>query len=160
MDDVLIEKIREYRKMLKLDKPDLDMALLLKILDITNESSEVFVTLEPVTESGEWISDAQQYAVCGIKRLDDGRIVMRVNQEKHGMAAGDLHEQLKKLLKHTTGSKVPVLFMKGEEITQLSEAFSHSLINDQWAGLPFNIVLGVRKRAIEVVEEDEQPAEQ
>ena len=53
MDDVLLEKIREYRKLLKMDKPDLDMALCLTLLDITHESSEVKVALEPVSESGE-----------------------------------------------------------------------------------------------------------
>lgn len=145
-DDVLQEKIREYRKMLKLDRPDLDLALLLKILDIMNDSSEVKVAIEPVSESGEWIADTPTYTVCNVKRLDDGRLVLRVNNEKHGMTVGDLYVKLTKEMKRTTGKSVPVLFMKGSEVVQLTEAFSHTMTNEQWAGLPFDLVLGVRKR--------------
>lgn len=153
MDDVLLEKIREYRKMLKLDKPDLDLALLLKILDIMNESSEVFIALEPVTETGEWVSDTPKYAVRGLKKLDDGRLVLTTSNDKHGMHAGDLFMKLKKELKRATGMGVPVLFLKGDEAVQLTEAFSHSMDNEKWAGLPFDLVLGVRKRPVEESEE-------
>ena len=156
MEDVLLEKIREYRNMLKLDKPDLDLALLLKILDITNESSEVRVAIEPVADSGEWLSDTPSYAVKGVKELDDGRIVLYVSDEKHGMHAGDLFLQLKKILKHASGSNMPVLFLHGGEVTQLTEAYSHSLVEEQWAGLPFDVILAVRKRAVVAVEEDEE----
>lgn len=155
MDDVLLEKIREYRKLLKMDKPELDMALFLKILDITNESSEVKVALEPVSESGEWISDTPTYSVCGVKRLEDGRLALRVNKEKRAMAAGDLYEKLKKELKKSSGDSMPVLFLQGDAVIQLTEAFSHSMTNDQWAGLPFDLVLGVRKRANKPQEDQE-----
>lgn len=159
MDDVLLEKIREYRKLLKMDKPELDMALFLKILDITNESSEVKVALEPVSESGEWISDTPTYSVCGVKRLEDGRLALRVNKEKRAMAAGDLYEKLKKELKKSSGDSMPVLFLQGDAVTQLTEAFSHSMTNDQWAGLPFDLVLGVRKRANKPQEDQEEGQE-
>ena len=159
MDDVLLEKIREYRKLLKMDKPDLDMALFLKILDITNESSEVKVALEPVSESGEWVSDTPTYSVCGVKRLEDGRLAIRVNKEKHAMVAGDLYERLKKELKKSSGDSMPVLFMQGDSVIQLTEAFSHSMTNDQWAGLPFDLVLGVRKRANKPQEDQEEGKE-
>ena len=156
MDDVLLEKIREYRKLLKMDKPELDMALFLKILDITNESSEVKVALEPVSESGEGISDTPTYSVCGVKRLEDGRLALRVNKEKRAMAAGDLYEKLKKELKKSSGDSMPVLFLQGDAVIQLTEAFSHSMTNDQWAGLPFDLVLGVRKRANKPQEDQEE----
>ena len=159
MDDVLLEKIREYRKLLKMDKPELDMALFLKILDITNESSEVKVALEPVSESGEWISDTPTYSVCGVKRLEDGRLALRVNKEKRAMAAGDLYEKLKKELKQSSGDSMPVLFLQGDAVTQLTEAFSHSMTTDQWAGLPFDLVLGVRKRANKPQEDQEEGQE-
>lgn len=159
MDDVLLEKIREYRKLLKMDKPELDMALFLKILDITNESSEVKVALEPVSESGEWVSDTPTYSVCGVKRLEDGRLALRVNKEKRAMAAGDLYEKLKKELKKSSGDSMPVLFLQGDAVTQLTEAFSHSMTNDQWAGLPFDLVLGVRKRANKPQEDQEEGQE-
>ena len=159
MDDVLLEKIREYRKLLKMDKPELDMALFLKILDITNESSEVKVALEPVSESGEWISDTPTYSVCGVKRLEDGRLALRVNKEKRAMTAGDLYEKLKQELKKSSGDSMPVLFLQGDAVIQLTEAFSHSMTNDQWAGLPFDLVLGVRKRANKPQEDQEEGQE-
>ena len=160
MDDVLLEKIREYRRMLKTDKPDLDLALLLKILDIMNESSQVKVALEPVTESGEWVSDTPTFSVNSLKRLDDGRLVLRMNKEKNGMTAGDLHVKLEKELKHSSGEKVPVLFMKGDEPVQLTEAFSHSMNKEQWAGLPFDLVLGVQKRVSKPKEDEEAEPEE
>lgn len=153
MDDVLLEKIREYRKMLKIDRPDLDMALLLKILDITNESSEVFIAIEPVSEAGDWVTDTPRYAVCGVTKLDDGRIVLRTNSEKHGMEAGELNLKIKKALKRATGSGVPVLFVRKGEVVQLTEAFSHSLLKDHLIGLPFDLILGVRKRSAPAAEE-------
>ena len=156
MDDALLEKIREYRRMLKMDKPDLDMALFLKILDITNESSEVKVAIEPVTETGEWVSDTPSFSVCGVKRLEDGRLVLRVNNEKHAMAAGDLYVKLKKELKNTPCNGIPLLFMQGDSVIQLTEAFSHSMTNERWAGLPFDLVLGVRKRAKKPQEDQEE----
>ena len=160
MDDVLLEKIREYRRMLKIDKPDLDLALLLKILGIMNESSQVKVAIEPVSETGEWVSDTPTFNVNGLKRLEDGRLVLRVSKEKSGMTAGDLLEKLEKELKHSSGEKMPVLFMKGDEAVQLNEAFSHSMNKEQWAGLPFDLVLGVQKRSVKPEEDKKAESEE
>ena len=41
MDEVWAEKIKAYRDSIKEEKPDLDIELLLRILDIVNESSEM-----------------------------------------------------------------------------------------------------------------------
>lgn len=143
MDEVWAEKIKAYRDSIKEAKPDLDIALLFRILDIVNESSEVKVAINPVSDEG-WSSEAPTYAVAGVKRLDDGRVALRVNDEKHGMEAGTLYTKLKKEFKHVSGEKVPVLFVHGETVTQLTDAYSHALVRQQWAGMPFDLVLAVR----------------
>lgn len=145
MDEVWAERIKAYRESLKSAKPDLDMALLFRILDIVNESSEVKVAVEPIGEDGEWSSDAPTYAVKGIKHLDDGRVALHASSEKHGIEAGDLYLKLKKEFKRTSGEKVPVLFAKGEKVIQLTDAYSHALVREQWAGMPFDLVLAIRE---------------
>ena len=154
MDDVLLEKIREYRKLLKMDKPELDMALFLKILDITNESSEVKVAINPLSDEGEWASDAPTWAVGGVTVLDDGRVALRVKDDRHGMEAGDLQVRLKKQFKRSTGDGVPVLFVQGETVTQLTDAYSHALVREKWAGMPFDLVLAVKEKKKEDKKEE------
>ena len=144
MDEVWAEKIKAYRESIKEAKPDLDIALLFRILDIVNESSEVKVAINPVSSEGEWSSDAPTYAVSGVRKLDDGRVALRVSDERHGMEAGTLYTQLKKQFRRTSGERVPVLFVKGETVTQLTDAYSHALVREQWAGMPFDLVLAVR----------------
>ena len=144
MDEVWADKIREYRESIKEAKPDLDIALLFRILDIVNESSEVKVAINPISEEGGWSSEAPTYAVGGVKKLDDGRVALTVKDEKHGIEAGDLYNKLKKTLKRSNGEKVPVLFVHGGTVTQLTDAYSHALVREQWAGMPFDLVLAVR----------------
>lgn len=147
MDEVWGEKIKAYRESLKGPKPDLDMSLLFRILDVVNESSEVHVAINPVDDEAGWSSDAPTYAVAGVCRLDDGRIALRVNSEKHGMEAGDLYVKLKHELKHVQVDKMPVLYVRGEKVVQLTDAYSHSLVREMWAGMPFDLVLAVDEDA-------------
>lgn len=146
MDEIWEDKIKEYREMVKRDKPELDIELLFRILDIVNESSEVKVAIEPINERGEWTSDAPTYSVRGVTRLEDGRVALTVKSDKHGIEAGDLFLKLKKEFKHGNASKAPVLFVHKEKVTQLTEAYSHALVREQWAGMPFDVVLAVKQQ--------------
>ena len=145
MDEVWEEKIKAYRNSIKEAKPDLDIALLLRILDLVNESSEVKVAIDPIDKEGGWSSDAPTYAVTGVRKLDDGRVVLRVNDEKHGIEAGDLYTKLKREFKRGSGDKAPVLFARGDKVTQLTDAYSHALVREQWAGMPFDLILAVKE---------------
>ena len=145
MDEVWAEKIREYKESLKQAKPDLDIALLFKILDLVNESSEVKIAINPISDDGEWHSDAPTWAVGGITDLPDGRVALRVKDDKHGIEAGELFVRLKKKFKRKPVDKVPVLFVKGETVTQLTDAYSHALVREKWAGMPFDLVLAVKE---------------
>ena len=152
-DDILKEKIKAYRESLNKSVPDLDIALLLRILDMVNDDSEVKVAISPVDPEGGWSSSAPTYAVLGTKTSDDGRIELRVNDQKHGIAADALYTQLKKALKHASGSGMPVFFThKGEE-TKLTDVYSHSLVRNVYAGMPFDVVLATSQK------ESAEPAE-
>ena len=145
-EDILQEKIRAYKEMLKNQRPELDMELLLRVLDMVNDESEVKVALEPVGDEGQWLKDATTYAVAGCKTLDDGRVVLRVHDEKHGIYADKLASQLQKAFKHSTPYKAPVFFIhKGEEVT-LTEVYSHALVSMVYAGMPSDVVLATAKK--------------
>lgn len=144
MDEIWEEKIKAYRESIKGAKPDLDIALLFRILDIVNESSEVKVAVNPVDSEGDWSSDAPTWAVTGVRRLDDRRVALRVADERHGIEAGALYTKLKREFKHETGSGAPVLFVRKGEVIQLTDAYSHALVREQWAGMPFDLVLAVK----------------
>ena len=159
IDDVLQQKIKEYKEMLKKKKPDLDMELLFRIMRIMNDSSEVHVAIDPIAEDGQWMSNAPTYAVSGIRELDDGRIALRVNSESHGLTVGDLMPKLRKAFKHRSVVGAPVLFVQGETVTQLTEAYSHALVREKWAGLPFDLVLAVKTEKAPTAENDEKAAE-
>ena len=150
LDDVMLQKIKEYKEMLKKKKPDLDMDLLFRIFRVMNDSSEVHVAIDPIAEDGQWSSKAPTFAVSGITELEDGRIALRVNSEHHGLTVGSLAVKLRRAFKHKSISGVPVLYVKGEAVTQLTDAYSHALVREKWAGLPFDLVLAVKT---------EQPAE-
>lgn len=143
-DSVLQEKIREYREMLKKQKPDMDMQLLFRIMRLMNESSEVHVGIDPIGEDGTWDSHSRTYSVQGVVELPDGRVALRVNSEKHGIKIDELERKLHKTFKRSTGAGVPVLFVQGETVTQLTDAYSHALVREQWAGMPFDLVLAVK----------------
>ena len=147
MEDVLLERIQAYRELLKGPKPDLDIELLFRILDLVDESSEVHVAMNPVDDEGGWSSDAPKWAVSGVIHLDDGRVALRVRDDRHGIEAGKLYLRLKKEFKRQSGAKVPVLFVRGEKVTQLTDAYSHALVREEWAGMPFDLVLAVRTDA-------------
>lgn len=145
MDDALQETIQEYRRMLKTTKPDLDIALLFRIFNLMNDSSEVHVAINPVTDEGDWSSSAPTYAVSGVTRLSDGRIALRVNSERHGITVDELSLMLRQELKRDSGATRPVLYVRNDEVTQLTDAYSHALVRDTWAGLPFDLVLAIKR---------------
>lgn len=145
--DVLQEKIKEYKESLKKERPELDIALLFRILDLMNESSEVKVAIDPVKGDGEWSSDAPTYAVVGVTTLEDGRVALKVRDERHAMEAGDLYVKLKKVFKRKNVEKVPVLYVKNETVTQLTDAYSHALVQQKWGGMPFDLVLAVKSES-------------
>ena len=99
-EDILREKIRAYRAMLDEEKPELDIELLMRVLDMVNDESEVKVAIDPVDPEGGWVPGAPTYAVAGIRELDDGRLALRVHDEKHGIAAEVLYSQLQKEFRH------------------------------------------------------------
>lgn len=144
MDDVMQQRIREYRESLKKQKPDLDMELLFRIMRIMNDASEVRVSIDPLDEDGQWSKNAPTYGVAGVIQLEDGRLALRVTSDKHGITVENLEAKLRKEFKHRSPVGVPVIYVHGETVTQLTEAYSHALVREKWAGLPFDLILAIK----------------
>ena len=144
MDNVMQQKIREYRESLKKEKPELDMELLFRIMRLMNDASEVHVAIDPLSDDGQWEKNAPSYGVAGVTVLDDGRVALRVHNEKHGMTVDKLESKLRKEFKHRSPVGAPVLYVHGDTVTQLTEAYSHALVRDKWAGLPFDLILAIK----------------
>lgn len=141
-DDALSEKIKEYREMLENERPELDMELLMRVLEMVNDESEVKVAIDPVDATGEWVATATTYAVLGLRKLDDGRLALRVADERHGIVGEKLIMQLRKEFDtNFAGHKVPVLFVHKGEVVQLTEIYSHVLVRAAYAGMPSDVVL-------------------
>ena len=85
-----------------------------------------------------------------------GRYALRVNTEKHGISVDELMRKLRKAYKHDRGTGKPVYFTYGETVTQLTDAYSHALVRQQWAGLPFDLVLAVKTEGKDAKAETEK----
>ena len=156
-DDVLQERIREFKESLKNNVPDMDVGLLLRILHIVNESSEMFVASNPLHDDNSWVKDCPRFAITGFEITDDGKLRLRLSSDLHGMAAGTLYDRLNRAVRKGLSDRAKIVYVyKGEEI-QVTDAFSHTVVRKHWAGLPFDIVLAsVTEKVPRVKEDDEQ----
>lgn len=140
-DDVLYKRIKEFKESLKKSIPDMDVNLLLRILKLVNGSSEVFVAINPVHDDHSWVKDNPKYAVKGVKRTDDGRLLLRTTAEKHGMEASDLRDAVKREVKKGLSDRAKLVFLRKDEIVEITDAFSHPMVREHWSGLPFDLIL-------------------
>ena len=156
MEDVMWDKVREYKKMLAEAKPDMDISLLLRILDVMNSSSEVFVAHNPLYDDDSWVSDVQKYAVKGAALNDEGKFVLKTSSDKQGMHVDDLHQLIKDAMRHGLSERASIYFMRKEELVEITDAYSHTLAKDQWSGLPFDLILAnVTERVSKKTDEED-----
>lgn len=140
-NDVLQERIREFKESLKRELPDMDVSLLLRILDIVNDSSEMFVASNPLHDDNSWVKDCPKFAVSGIEVTPEGKLMMRLSSEKHGLHAEDLKSRVKRAVKGGLSDRAQIVFTrKGDEV-RITDAFSHTLVREHWSGMPFDIIL-------------------
>ena len=143
MDDqnVLHEKIKEWKKAHKGAPRDLDFAFFCEILRFVNGSSPVKVACNPTSQAGEWVPGTECRSVAKAEVDDKGRLVLRLKSDKTGLSADKLYEQVQHLKKRVAGGKSPVMVKISETKTiQITDAYSHSLVKQHWAGLPFDLV--------------------
>lgn len=139
-DDPLHQKVEEFKASLQKTKPEMDVSLFLRVLDVANGASEVKYAYDPIDDEG-WIAGTDTLAVGGARVTDDGKLCLSLKSEKHGISADKLYTQVRKLAKKECAGTAPLVVMrKGEEV-KVTDIYSHSLVREMWAGLPFDIVL-------------------
>ncbi|MBQ9041309.1 MAG: hypothetical protein IJ111_00675 [Eggerthellaceae bacterium] len=139
-DDPLHQKVEEFKASLQKVTPEMDVSLLLRVLDVVNESSEVKYAFDAIDEQG-WKTGTEEIAVGGARVTDDGKLCLTLKSEKHGIEAGKLYSQARKLNKKGCADSASIVVMRKGEEMQVTDIFSHSMVRQMWAGLPFDVVM-------------------
>lgn len=151
----LEEAIYDYRKKHQGPLPNYDAKFILDILFHANSASNVRIAINPVA-GGRWDKNASFFGVTGCYVSDDGKLVFKVHRDKSTLTADELTERINKAMKSRPSKHIPVAFEYGDKIHKLTDMFGHSLVNDMWAGLPFDIVMAeTTANALEPLEEEE-----
>ena len=148
----LEEAIHNYRKKHPGPLPDYDAKYVLDILHRSNESSNIRIAINPVVD-GIWNKDATFFGITGCYVSDDRKLVFKVHHDRKTLTADELIERINKAMKSRPYKHIPVAFEYAEKIHPLTGMYGHSLVNDMWAGLPFDIVMA------EVTAEASKPLE-
>ena len=136
------ERIQQWEEAHKAEPRDLDFDFFCKIIDRVNESSAVKLACNPITKKGDWIPGTPCHNVAKADVDDEGRLVLYARNDGKEMSAEKLYEQVHHLEKKISAGTSPIMMKRSadsEEI-QLTDAYSHSLVNEHWAGLPFDVV--------------------
>lgn len=144
-EDALQEKIRAYKASVKEQKPDLDVALLLRMLDILKDDCEIHVAIDPVSDDG-WQPDAPIYGVTRLDVDEEGRFVLLVNGDKHGITNEKLYTQVEQALRAHPNDHAYLYFNYSGKTVRLTEAYSHAQLKERWGGMPFDLVLAIHEK--------------
>ena len=139
--NVMMERIQEWKDAHKEEPRELDFDFFCSIIDRANESSPVKVACNPTAADGDWIPGTLCRNVSGASVDDQGRLTLHLRRDKEEMPTGKLYGQVMRLRKKVVGGASHVMVQIGEfKSVRLTDAYSHSLVNERWAGLPFDIV--------------------
>lgn len=138
---VMMEKIQEWKDAHKEEPRELDFDFFCSIVDHANEASPVKVACNPTAADGNWIPGTPCYNVSKVSVDDQGRLALYLRRDKEEMPAERLYTQIMRLKKKVVGGTSHVMVQISEmKSVRLTDAYSHSLVNEHWAGLPFDLV--------------------
>ena len=139
--NVMQERINEWKKAHK-DKPrDLDYGMFCDVLDIVNESSVLKVARNPLDEDRDWVPDTVCHNVRGFEVDDQGRLVIILSRDHAELTVESAYAKLRGLKKHAPAKSNSVMVRVSDtKVVQLTDVYSHALVKDSWAGLPFDVV--------------------
>lgn len=139
--DVMLQRIQEWKDAHKDVPRELDFGFFCEIIEKVNNSSAVKVARNPTTVDGDWIHGAECINVARAIVDERGRLALQLRRDREEMSAERLIEQVDRLKEQVDGksSAVMVQISEDREI-QITDAYSHSLVSDHWAGLPFDLV--------------------
>lgn len=140
--DAMQAKIKQWREANKEAPRDFDFGMLCTIVDALNDSSAVKVACNPLDEERNWVPDAVCRNVGKVDVDDQGRLVLAVRHDKEELPVEKLALQIRQLKKRRPADQSPVMLKISDTKTvRITDAYSHALVRDSWAGLPFDLVL-------------------
>lgn len=141
--DALHAAIAGYKEATRRYDQDLDVDYLLKTLEAVNASSAVKIACNPVDKNHDWINGTKLFNIGKIEVDAEFHLTLHVRRDNDECTAETMLEQIDKLKKTLHGTSGPVMLAlaNGEKV-KLTDAYSHSLVKDACAGLPFDVVLG------------------
>ena len=137
---VLQEMIKQWKKQNKDKLPDLNYEMMNTIMTHINESSPVKVARNPLDKDHDWIPDTVCHNVKNVYIDDEGRLTLRIRKDNTELTVDKLIDQIKKLKTNISRSSVIMVKVSEEKVVQLTDVYSHALVKDSWAGLPFDLV--------------------
>ena len=144
--DAMKETIKQWREAHKEAPRDFDFKMLCTIIGMLNDSSAVKVACSPLDEDRNWIADTVCHNVGKLDVDDEGRLLISIRGSKEECTVEKFDAQLRRLKKQRIADGSSVMLRLSEtRIVKVTDAYSHALVRDSWAGLPFDFVLAYQK---------------
>ena len=142
-ENVLKEKVHEYKQAHPEALPDCDFAFLLKTIDKMSDSSKVKAARNAFNEKREWKPGTETWNVGKVYLAEDRSITFALRREGEAITIEELRDQLAPIEKKVpVKSTVPVMLaLSDERRVQITDLYAHSLISEKWAGMPVDFVL-------------------
>ena len=141
-NEVLREKVDDYKKSHPEDLPELDYAFFLRSISRVNESSPVKIARNAFNDMREWIPGTRTYNVSGVFLGEDSSVTFVMSGSDHCTTVDALLDELENINKKLPLKNVPIMIQIDQETTvQATDLYAHSLVSDAWAGMPADFVL-------------------
>ena len=140
--DVMRQMVQKWKSEHREKQADLDLEMFMKIIKVANGSSAIKVACNPLDEDHDWIPDTPCYNIGNVYVDEQQRLVLCMRRDKTEYSVEKMLDTLKALKKQGPSrfSKI-MLQITDDKIVELTDIYSHALVRDNWAGLPFDIVL-------------------
>jgi hypothetical protein len=137
---VLQEMIKQWKAEHKAKPRPLDFEMFQQILKMVNESSAVKVARNPLDEDHDWIPETTCLNVGKISQDDEGHLVLHVRHNKTEYSVDKLLTDLRRVGKKLSLGSSIMAQVSEKKVVQITDVYSHALVKDSWAGLPFDLV--------------------
>lgn len=142
-NDALRGAVKNFKDAMRKVDQDLDVDFLLKTLGMVNEHSAVKVARNPVDANHEWISGTKLHNIGKVEVDDEFHLLLHIRHDGAECTAEKLLEHIEVAKKKMHATMGPVMLQVSDsKKVQITDVFSHSLVKDMYAGVPFDVVLG------------------
>ena len=142
-DDALRHAIKSYKEAMRRPHQDLDVAFFIKTLQVANGLSCLKIARNPVNKDHQWNPDTILYNVGKVEVDEEHHLVVRIRKDGVEHTVEKMLDEVTKLKRKLHGLQGPVMLaLSDEKKVQITDIYSHAFVEDHWAGLPFDVVLG------------------